>query len=273
MTLPVYDNRGQYIVVDSAISTLSVVSAYRDDGHIMSFTAGGSGFTAEPGVGYQLVTTASGGYQLIDAQDNVETYDGTGKLLSVADRAGNTQTLNYNSSTGLLASISDNFGHTLTLGYDNQSRLTSVTAPDTSVVEYAYNGSSYLSQVTNLDGTTRQYEYDDPNWATGISSVVDENGQIQLSVSYNSQGQVVSSTLGGVSSSMSFTYNNDGSTTETDPLGAVRTFQYQQVGDHELTSTVTGAPCLNCGYLAATSYDGGGFPASETDFNGNVTTL
>jgi RHS repeat-associated protein len=269
-TLPVYDNRGQYITVDSAISSIAVVSAYRDDGHIMNFTASGSGFSAEAGVGYQLVTTASGGYQLIDEQDNVETYDGTGKLLSVADRAGNTQTLTY--STGLLASISDNFGHTLTFAYDNQNRLTSVTAPDGSTVQYGYNSSSYLSQVTNLDGTTRQYNYADPNWATGISSVVDENGQTELSLSYNSQGQAVSSTLGGVSSSMSFGYNSDGSTTETDPLGAGRTFQFQQVGDHELSSAVTGAPCFKCDYVAATTYDGGGFLASETDFNGNVTT-
>lgn len=271
-TLPVYDNRGQYITVDSAISSIAVVNAYRDDGHVINFTAGGSGFTVEPGEGYRLVSTANGGYQLIDEQDNVETYDGTGKLLSIADRAGNIQTLTYGSSAGLLSSVSDSFGHTLTLAYDSQNRLTTVMAPDGSTVHYGYNGSGYLSQVTNLDGTTRQYNYADSNWAGGISSVVDESGQTELSMSYNSQGQVVSSTLGGVSSSMSFSYNADGSTTQTDPLGAVRTFQFQQVGDHELSSAVTGAPCFKCGDVAATSYDSGGFPSSETDFNGNVTT-
>ncbi|MGH8201638.1 MAG: RHS repeat-associated core domain-containing protein [Steroidobacteraceae bacterium] len=272
MTLPIYDNRGHYITVDSAISNIAVVNAYRDDGHVAGFSASGSGFTAEPGVGYQLAHTSTGGYQITDEQDNVETYDNTGKLLSVADRAGNIQTLTYSPTTGLLSSVSDNFGYTLTLAYDDQSRLTSVSAPSGSSAQYAYNASSYLSQVTNLDGTTRQYEYTDPNWPTGISSVVDESGQTMFSLSYDSQGRIVSSTLEGMSSSMRFSYNSDGSATETDPLGAARTFRFQEVGDHELNSAVTGAPCLICGYVAATGYDGGGFPASETDFNGNVTT-
>ena len=250
---------------------LAAVEAYRDDGHVLNFTASGSGFTAEPGVGYRLVSTASRGYQVIDDQDNVEAYDGTGKLLSIADRAGNTQTLTYDSSTGLLSSASDNFGHTLTFAYDSQNRLASLTAPDGSAVRYAYDSAGHLSQVTNLDGSTRQYNYSDPNWPTGLSSVIDENGQTEFSLTYNSQGQVVSSTLGGESSSMSFSYNSDGSTTETDPLGAVRTFQSQEIGDHELSSSITGSPCFKCGYVAASAYDSGGFPASETDFNGNVT--
>lgn len=62
-TLPVYDNSGQYVTFPVNVA---VVNAYRDDGHVINFTAGASGFTAEAGVGYRLVTTASGGYQLID---------------------------------------------------------------------------------------------------------------------------------------------------------------------------------------------------------------
>ena len=191
MTLPIYDNRGQYITVDSAISTLALVNAYRDDGHVINFTAGSSGFAAEPGVGYRLVSTSSGGYQLIDEQDTVEIYDSTGKLLSIADRAGNTQTLTYDSSTGRLSSVADNFGHALTLAYDSQNRLASVTAPDGSAVHYTYDSAGHLWQVTNLDGTTRQYEYVDSNWATGLSSVVDERGQTEFSLSYDSKGRVV----------------------------------------------------------------------------------
>jgi YD repeat-containing protein len=66
-----------------------------------------------------MVSASNGGFQLIDEQNNTETYNGVGKLLSVIDRAGNTQTLSYNSSSGLLSSISDYFGHTLTFSYDS----------------------------------------------------------------------------------------------------------------------------------------------------------
>jgi YD repeat-containing protein len=249
---------------------LVAVEAYRDDGHILNFTVSGSTFTAEPGVDDRLVATSSGGYQLTDDEDDVETYDGTGKLLSVSDRAGDTQTLSY--SSGVLSSVTDSFGHALTFTYNGNQQLTKVAQPDGSTVQFAYDGAGRLSQVTNLDGSTRTYDYTDPNWASGLSSMVDENGQTEFTLTYNAQGQVVSSTLGGVSSSMSFSYNADGSTTETDSLGASRTFQFQEIGDHQLSSAVTGAPCLKCGYIAATTYDNGGFPASETDFNGNLTT-
>lgn len=271
MMLPIYqENSAQ---PSDSNPALTAVHAYRDDGHIISFTVSSGGFSSEPGVGYRLVTTASGGYQLTDEEDNVETYDSSGKLLSIADRAGNTQTLAYDPATGLLSSVTDNFGHEISFAYDSQHRLQSVAAPDGSSVRYGYDGAGHLAEVTNLDGSTRQYLYTDPNWPSGISSAVDENGQTEFSLSYDSQGRVVSSTLGGVSSSMSFAYNSDGTSTETDPLGAVRTFTFQQVGDHELSSAVTGAPCFTCGYVAATTYDAAGFPAATTDFNGNLTRV
>lgn len=267
-SLPIYQYTGLQPV--SGNTTLAAVQAYRDDGHVLNFTVSGSGFTAEPGVSYRLANTANGGFQLTDDENNVETYDASGNLLSITDSAGNTQTLSY--SSGVLSSVTDNFGHSLTFTYNSAGRLASVVAPDGGSVIYGYNTAGYLSSVANLDGSTKQYLYTDPNWATGISSAVDESGNTEFTLSYDSQGRVLSSTLGGVTSSMSFTYNSDGSTTETDPLGAVRDFTFQQVGNHELSSAVTGAPCFKCGYVAASTYDTSGFPASETDFNGNVTT-
>jgi RHS repeat-associated protein len=269
MTLEVWSNTYS---LASGGSPYLAVHAYRDDGHVINFNPDGSAFDAESGVGYSLVSASDGEFQLTDDQDNVETYNSLGKLLSITDRAGNTETLSYSSSTGVLTSVTDDFGHSLTFAYDSEGQLTSVTDSDGNLVKYAYDSSGQLTQVTNLDGTTRQYVYNDPNWSNGISSVVDENGNTEFTLSYDTEGQVTSSTLGGVSSSVSFTYNSDGSTTETDPLGGVRTFQFEQIGEHELSSAVTGAPCFKCGYVAATTYDSGGFPASETDFKGNVTS-
>lgn len=247
------------------------ILAYRDDGHVISFLSNSQSFAAEPGAGLQLLPIGSN-YELIDEVDNVETYSSSGKLLSIADRSGNAQTLSYSTSTGLLTSVTDVFGHALTFAYDSQNRLYTVTQPDGAFAQYSYDSSGHLSKVTDLDGGTRQYLYTDPNWATGISSVLDENDQKEFSLTYDTRGRVLTSTLGGVTASMSFTYNSNGSTVEKDPLGAQRTFQFQGLGSHDLTSAVTGAPCFKCGYVAATSYDSGGFPATERDFNGNITT-
>ena len=58
--------------------------------------------------------------------DNVETYDTTGKLLSITSRAGVVQTMSYDGS-GRLSSVTDNFGHQLIFSYDASGKLSSVT--------------------------------------------------------------------------------------------------------------------------------------------------
>jgi YD repeat-containing protein len=70
----------------------------------------------------------SSGYRLTDANDNIEVYDGTGRLLSVTSRAGVVQTLSYDGS-GRLSAVTDTFGHSLSLSYDSQGRLSSVSQP------------------------------------------------------------------------------------------------------------------------------------------------
>ena len=97
----------------------------RDDGQLVSFTVNGASIAPPPGISLQLQVTGSG-YTLTDFNDSVETYDSTGKLLSVATRAGVVQTMSYD-STGRLSGVTDSFGHRLSLSYDSQGRLLSVT--------------------------------------------------------------------------------------------------------------------------------------------------
>jgi YD repeat-containing protein len=99
--------------------------ALRDDGQLVSFNLQNSALVAPPGIPLQMQQTASG-YTLTDPSDTVETYDSTGKLMSVTSRTGVVQTMNYDTSARL-STVTDNFGHQLTLSYDRQGRLSSVT--------------------------------------------------------------------------------------------------------------------------------------------------
>jgi YD repeat-containing protein len=99
--------------------------ATRDDGQLVSFVLNGSAIAAPPGINLRLQQT-SGGYTLTDANDNVESYDTNGRLLSVTSRAGVVQTMAYDSS-GHLSGVTDSFGHSLSLSYDSSDRLSSVT--------------------------------------------------------------------------------------------------------------------------------------------------
>lgn len=248
---------------------MTAAHAIRDDGHINNFTVSGSSLVAEPGVALRLQAVGSG-YQLTDESDSVETYDASGKLLSVADRAGNLQTMVYGGPAGALSGVTDNLGHSLSLGYDSTNRLRTVTGPD-GTVTYDYDAAGHLWKITAADGSYHQFLYQDPNWPTGISSRIDENGDANLIWQYDSQGRVQTAKLGGITTGLSFSYNADGTTTETDPLGAKHIFGAQQIGNHMLNTGVTGDPCAPCGFSKAISYDTGGFPASVTDYNNNVT--
>lgn len=246
----------------------------RDDGTAMRFNDLGNGlshtYEASPG-NSQQISRLSNVYRLVDKQDNVETYDLSGKLLSIVSRSGNSQTLVYSGPDGKLSAVNDNFGHSLVFGYNPQGGLSSVTDALGGITRYVYDASGRLSSATASDGSTRQYLYSDSNWPNGISSLVDENNGTVFNLTYDTQGRVLSSILGGVMSAMTFVYNSDGSTVQTDVLGSVRTFTFRKVGSHLRSAAVTGLPCPKCGYSKAITYDSNGFVSSITDYNDHIT--
>jgi YD repeat-containing protein len=107
------------------ISTVVGFQAIRDDGQTIRFTNQAGVLIAPPGTTLKLRQTPMG-YTLTDGEDNVETYDGTGKLLSLTSRAGVVRTMGYDTSNRL-STVTDSFGHSLSLTYDSQNRLSSVT--------------------------------------------------------------------------------------------------------------------------------------------------
>jgi len=101
------------------------VDAIRDDGQLVRFMVNGSSLVALPSINLKLQQTGSG-YTLTDADDTVEAYDTSGRLMSITSRAGVVQTMSYDTS-GRLSTVTDSFGHQITLGYDTQNRLSTVT--------------------------------------------------------------------------------------------------------------------------------------------------
>jgi YD repeat-containing protein len=121
-TLPIrYSSAGLPALGSSAIG----YDVTRDDGQLIRFTIQNGQIVTPPSITMKLQVAGSG-YTVIDGSDNVETYGGNGKLVSVSSRAGVVQTLSYDSS-GRLSTVTDCFGHRITLSYDSQSRVSSVT--------------------------------------------------------------------------------------------------------------------------------------------------
>lgn len=241
----------------------------RDDGETLRFLRIGSSIINPIGSSLRLAVT-SGGFTVTDDQDTVEQYDTSGKLQSITNRDGVTQTLTYNAN-GQLTSVVDSFGHSLAFTYDTWGTIHSITVNGTGSVQYMYGGHLSLSSVTHLDGTQQSYLYTDSNHPTSLTGVVDEQGITESTWTYDSQNRAIGTQEAGGANAVSLTYNTDGTVTTTDALGAVRTFSYDWIGDINRPTSITGSQCSTCLDGATTTYDAAGWVASRTDYNGNVT--
>ncbi len=237
------------------------------------------------------------GWQYYTASDEVETYNLSGQLISIVDRAGVTQSLTYSDNytlpsvaqtAGLLIRVADSFGRYLSFTYNSSNRIQTMTDSSGSMFTFAYSteGDNNLISVTYPDGKARQYMYNESvnmgggNFPNALTGIIDENGSRYMTYKYNSVGKAVeelSPTAGSNVNHTVLSYTTDASgnpasTVVTDALGASRTYNF---------TTILGVPSstgqtqpAGSGYSASATnltYDANGNVASHTDFNGNTT--
>ncbi|MGZ5028205.1 MAG: DUF6531 domain-containing protein, partial [Methylobacter sp.] len=221
------------------------------------------------------------GWRYTTAENAVETYDISGKLIAIADSSGLTQTLSYSDAStpasmapaaGLLIRVTDPFGRQLNFSYDAASRITTLTDPAGGVYRYGYDANNNLVSVTYPDNTGKTYHYENTAFPHALTGITDENGNRFATYSYDAQGRAISSEHAGGAERVNLTYNADGSTTVTDALNTARTYQFQTIlGVVKSTgqSQPGGSGCSAS--ASALTYDANGNIASRTDFNGNRT--
>jgi YD repeat-containing protein len=127
-------------------------------------------------------------------------FDGiSGKLLSITDRNGNVTGLGYDPSYRL-TSVSDPAARHLYFSYSSPGvfNVSNVTSDVGISLSYSYDSLGRLVQVTEPDGTTTSYQYSDLNNSNLITAVVDSNGKVLESHTYNlcAQGLTSSRALG-----------------------------------------------------------------------------
>jgi len=126
----------------------------------------------------------SGGYQLTRPDQSVLRFSTTGRLLSKADSAGRTLTLNYSGTT--LNSLTDAVGRLYSLTTDAQGRITHLT--DTTLsrsLTYTYTA-GLLSDVQDLRGFISHYSY-----SSGLlTSVTAPDGVVRVVNNYDGLGRL-----------------------------------------------------------------------------------
>lgn len=274
-----YDRAIRYEV--SAIQ--STVYAFRPDGRRLFFHPGGGQFVPDGDIADRLVRLVDGGGNstgwkyTVAASEDVETYDVNGRLISISNRAGLTQTLAYDTS-GRLTSVTDSFGHQLQFGYNTASQLQTMTDPSGQVITYAYNSVGNVNQVTYPDATSRTYLYGESAHTGGVNSpyamtgIQDESAIRFATYKYDYDQRVVSTEHAGGVNKYSLAYGSN-STTVTDPLNTARNYAFSNVQGVGKNTSMS-QPCTSgCGggSAAATTYDVNANVASRTDFRGNKT--
>jgi len=144
--------------------------------------------------------------------------------------------------------------------------VTGITYPDGSSKQYLNNESSFVHASS----------FSTP-YLTGIT---DESGNRYSTTAYDAENRATETLFGGENFSTSggayntlVTYNADGTSTITYPLGHSATMAFSQTNGLNQIASVSQACAPDCHQQwKARTYDVNGYPATQTDFNGNLTT-
>ncbi len=168
----------------------------------LSTLAGGSGRLQADAEGF-----------LFRSEDGVVSrFDGTGRLVGLADPSGNETVLERDEG-GRLVRMADPAGRVTSFESDAAGRITALIDCLGGRVEYAYDDRGNLAGVTDAGGGRWSYAYDEAHRLIGIT---DPEGRLVVTNAYDEAGRVVEQHDGG-GNRWTYAYL-PGLTVVTDPL-------------------------------------------------------
>jgi RHS repeat-associated protein len=206
-------------------------------------------------------------------------FGSNGKLRSIYHPNGKriSITLGVNNT---ISQVTDTFGRQLGVTYSPAGQLSVLTDPAGNNFQYLYNAGNRLTaiQYPGLPGETpvKQYLYEDTANPASITGLIDELDHRTDTFGYGADGRVSHTERFSAPDvpidQYDFTYDSSTKTTVTDPLGSVRSYNFQRSGGYALLTSQSQPGGSGCGPAAnSIVYDSQSNPLSSRDFNGNTT--
>ncbi|MDF3031368.1 MAG: repeat protein [Moraxellaceae bacterium] len=256
------------------IETVSATSVKlrRPDGKALQFVLENGQWKAKGNINLRLQSLGTGqGWQVTTAQDERESYDAGGRLVSIAARSGMSQSLTYD-STGKLYTVTDSHGHQLRFEYDAQGRIATVFDPAGQPYRYTYDAAGNLNTRLTPDNRTIAYRYEYAAFPHALTSVEDGNGLQTDYTLYDAKGRAYSNGASAGTDQLTINYGDDYTATVTDSRNVTYGYTFELV-QGVLKATGLTRSCPTCGTVARSfTRDANGNITSRTDFNGIRTT-
>lgn len=263
----------------------------RPSGNVEKFVISAGYWSSTPDNAAIILSKLNGqgavvGYERREEDGSVEHYALDGRLQSIVNREGFTQTLAYNAN-GRLESVTDPLGRALIFTYNVTGQLGRLDLPDGQFLTFGFDSTepvkANLTSVTYPGGKSIQYTYAEsgyaPSWGKNLlTGVIDEKGVRYSSTYYDaSLGRANRVELAGGVDKYTATYvrssdlTYQSSATITDPLGKTdtRTFSPKSNWVRENSRAESCAGCTT--RSRPTTYDHRGRWDLVTDFKGVVT--
>jgi YD repeat-containing protein len=231
------------------------------DGHTGTFAPKvGGGYTPQYGVFDTMVKEIDTSYTLTAKDLMVYRFGTDLKLLSIADRNGNTIALTYVGA--LLTRVTDTAGRHIDFTYDGAGRITTLTDPLSRTVQFAYDGAGNLVTSTDPARKVTSYSYDVNHQ---MLTATDPRGNVFVTNTYDGTKRVVTFQRDAKGGQTTYAYDTlSRQTTVNDALGQITKFTHDS-----LLRLIRDDDAL--GHSRYFSYDAAGNRTAVTDRNGNIT--
>ncbi|MEX2961324.1 DUF6531 domain-containing protein [Microbulbifer sp. TYP-18] len=255
------------------------VIAYRPNGSDLHFVNESGVFVALANRNWQVTRDLDAELQplgwTLRVDGFTERYDIAGRILRMENQQGEGISYTYDGSGAQQTSIADNNGNSITLAYTD-GQLTQITRNDNSVYQFAYTGNDLLHSITfpGISTPQRLFRYEDSRFPNALTGVTDEAGAIYSSFAYDDLGRAIRTEHNGGAESLDVAYVDADTRRLTNALGKQTSYHYGDIDGVKRIVSIDGEASANCAAAnRAYTYDSNGFVATETDWEGNITSF